>query len=364
LTITSQRAVSPLVRLGLLILLLYAFFVSISLMGASFKFFGKGFAEQLLATTASPFVGLFIGILSTSVVQSSSTTTSLTVGLVAAGGLDITHAIPIVMGANVGTSVTNTLVSVGHISRPIEFRRAFAAATVHDLFNLISVVIFFPLQLATNFLGHLAGFFAEIFGDIGGYKAVDPLKTAVKPAVELVQRLSGESGAIMLAVSIILLFTALRFIVVNLRALVIGKIKDFINDRLFKRASRAFLLGLVLTIMVQSSSITTSLVVPLAGAGVLTLLQIFPMTLGANVGTTITAMLASLVTGDPAAVTVAFAHLLFNICGIMMIWPFRRVPIFLAETLATWSFRSRVVPFLYILIVFFAIPLLLITLIE
>jgi len=331
-------------------------------MGASFKFFGKNFAETLLVTTSSPLVGLFIGILSTSIVQSSSTTTSITVGLVAAGGIDVMHAIPIIMGANIGTSVTNTLVSVGHISRPAEFRRAFAAATVHDFFNLISVLIMFPLQLTTNFLGRASSSLATQFASVGGLKLLNPLKTIVKPAVHGIEHATHESGTLMLIASLILLFLALRYIVVILRSLVIGKVETFFNETLFKNAARAMLLGLVLTVMVQSSSITTSLVVPLAGAGILTLRQVFPMTLGANVGTTVTAILASLVTSDPAAVTVAFAHLLFNVFGIIIIWPMRRVPLFLAETLAGWSIRSKIVPIVYILVIFYMIPLILISL--
>jgi sodium-dependent phosphate cotransporter len=89
-------------------------------------------------------------------------------------------------------------------------------------------------------------------------------------------------------------------------------------------------------------------------------MQIFPFTLGANVGTTITAMLASLVTGNPAAVTVAFAHLFFNMFGIVIIWPIRRVPIFLATKLAEWSIKSKMIPLAYVVIVFFLIPLILI----
>jgi sodium-dependent phosphate cotransporter len=347
-------------RLAFLLLLLYMFFVSISLMGASFKFFGKDFAEQLLSTTANPFVGLFIGVLATSLVQSSSTTTSMTVALVAGGALDVTRAIPIIMGANIGTSVTNTLVSVGHISRPDEFKRAFAAATVHDFFNLMAVVVLFPLQLATNFLGRAASFAATVLGEAGGMKFTSPLKAVVKPAVELIERLTQDNGAVMLIISVVLLFVALRYIVVTLKKLVIGKVEAFFNSRLFNNGWRAMLLGLVMTVAVQSSSITTSLAVPLAGAGILTLIQIFPFTLGANVGTTITAMLASLVTGNPAAVTVAFAHLFFNIFGILIIWPFKRIPIFLATTLAGWSLKSKLIPLAYVVIIFFVIPLILI----
>ncbi len=351
---------NPWTRLSLLLLLLYIFFVSITLMGASFKFFGKGFAETLLSTTANPFIGLFIGILATSLVQSSSTITSMVVVLVAGGALDVPNAIPIVIGSNIGTSVTNTLVSVGHISRPEEFKRAFAVATVHDFFNLLSVLVLFPLQLTTNVLGISSSYLGESFQQVGGMKLLNPLKLIVKPTVAAITDLAAKSGTMMLVIAIILLFVALRYIVVNLKQLVIGRVEQFFDTLLFKNSARAMLLGLVLTVMVQSSSITTSLVVPLAGAGILTLRQIFPMTLGANVGTTITALLAALVTGNPAAVTVAIAHLLFNVFGIVVIWPFRRIPLYLAETLAAWSIRYKLIPLAYVGLVFFLIPLVLI----
>lgn len=105
-------------RLAALLGLLYLFFISIGLIGDAFKLTGKGFAESLLQTTADPLVALFIGILATAVMQSSSTTTSIVVGMVGGGVLSVANAIPIIMGANIGTSVTNMLVSVGHIQRP------------------------------------------------------------------------------------------------------------------------------------------------------------------------------------------------------------------------------------------------------
>ena len=329
-------------------------------MGASFKFFGTDFAKKLLETTSDPFVGLFIGLLVTSVVQSSSTTTSMTVALVAGGGLEVSGAIPIIIGANIGTSVTATLVSLGHIGRTSEFKRAFAAATVHDFFNVLAVIVIFPLQLATNFLGRAASFLGEHFADAGGFKLFNPLQAIVKPAVKAITSLTGESGVLMLILSALLLFLALRYIVTNLKALVIGKVEAFFSSKLFKNAGSSFMLGLVLTIMVQSSSITTSLAVPLAGAGILTLVQIFPMTLGANVGTTITAILAAMVTGEVTAVTVAFAHLLFNISGILILWPARAVPLRLATMLAAAATRSKLIPLLFIVIVFFVIPMVII----
>jgi sodium-dependent phosphate cotransporter len=350
----------PIVRLFVLCVLLYAFFVSISLMGASFKFFGKGFAHQLLTTTSNPFTGLFIGILATSLVQSSSTITSMVVGLVAGGALTVTGAIPIVIGSNIGTTVTNILVSLGHISRPSEFRRAFAAATIHDFFNLISVIIIFPLQLTTNFLGKASSFLAVHFAESGGMKLLNPLKLIVSPAVKFITLATRESGVLMLIIAIILLLIALRYIVVNLRTLVIGRVEQFFDKTLFKNSFTAMMLGLGLTVMVQSSSITTSLTVPLAAARILTLRQIFPFALGANVGTTITAILASLVTNNAAAVTVAFAHLLFNVTGIIIIWPMRALPIYMAEKLAAASIKSRSIPIIYVLVAFFLIPIVLI----
>jgi solute carrier family 34 (sodium-dependent phosphate cotransporter) len=356
--------VPPFLRLLALLALLYIFFVSISLMGASFKFFGNDFAKQLLQTTSDPFVGLFIGLLATSIVQSSSTTTSMTVALVAGGGLEVTGAIPIIIGANIGTSVTATLVSLGHIGRTSEFRRAFAAATVHDFFNVLSVIIIFPLQLATNYLGRAAGFLGVHFADAGGFKLFNPLKTIVAPAVKAITSLSGENGVIILILSVLLLFFALRYLVINLKALVIGKVEAFFSSQLFKNAGRSFMLGLVLTVMVQSSSITTSLAVPLAGAGILTLVQIFPLTLGANVGTTITAILAAMVTGQVAAVTVAFAHLLFNISGILILWPLRAIPLGMARGMAGLAIRSKLIPIFFIIILFFIIPLLIIWIVR
>ena len=347
-------------RLALLLLLLYTFFISISLMGDSFKFFGRGFAEQLLMTTANPFVGLFIGILATSLVQSSSTTTSMTVALVAVGSLTVEGAIPIIIGANIGTSVTNSLVSLGHISRPNEFRRAFAAATVHDFFNVLAVLILFPLEMTTHFMARMAAFLGGRLAEVGGLSLANPVNLIVDPVTDVITAATGESGLFMLLISIVLLFVALRYIVVNLKVLVIGRVEAFFSTVLFKNALRAMSFGFVLTIIVQSSSITTSLAVPLAGAGLLTLRQIFPFTLGANLGTTITAMLAALVLGAEAAVTVAFVHVLFNVVGISVIWPFRGIPLALASTLADWSIRSRLIPLVYVVTVFFLLPIALI----
>ncbi len=348
--------------LGIL-LCLYLFIVGIGAMGYSFKLFGSEFSQEILTATDSPLVALFIGILATSLVQSSSTTTSLIVGMVAAGAISIQGAIPIVMGANIGTTITNTIVSVGHITRSVEFRRAFAAATVHDFFNFLAVLILLPLELTTGLLSRLAEQGALLFEGAGGMKLGNPLKAATAPAISVLGDVVGNHPALLLTVAVFLTFGMLTGLVKLLRSLVLKRLEALFDEHLFKTAGRAFSFGLILTVLVQSSSISTSLAIPLVGAGLLSLSQIFPYTLGANVGTTITANLAALSTGSLAAITVSFAHLLFNLMGIAIIWPVqrvRRLPIFLAERLADYSSRSRLLPLLYVLLVFFIAPLILI----
>ena len=351
-------------------ILLYLFLVSISLMGAAFKGFGKGFAENLIKTTSNPFVGLFIGILATSLVQSSSTTTSVVVGIVGAGGITVGNAIPIIMGANIGTTVTNTLVSLGHVNRRDEFRRAISAATVHDFFNLICVAIMFPLELATGFLEKSATLMSVWFTGAGGFKVVSPVKLVTKPAVHLIDEifvlLSGSafvSYICMLILSMIILFFALYFIVKVMKSLVINRAEIVLNNVISKSSLLGLFAGLFFTIIVQSSSITTSLLIPLVAAGILTVEAAFPITIGANIGTTTTAILASFATGNISAIIIAFAHFLFNMTGTLCIYPikfFRTVPINLAKAFGDLAAEKRRYAFFYVLGVFFIIPAMLI----
>jgi len=365
-------------KIAAIIAILYMFLISIGMIGAGFKGLGRGFAEQLMTGDAAPLIGLFIGILATSLIQSSSTTTSIVVGMVAAGtfGEDpvmaVATAVPYIMGANIGTSITNTIVSLGHIVNKNEFRRAFSASVVHDFFNVISVLILFPLQLYFGFISKTANWMASLFLGAGDFTFKSPIKLITKPAVTAIKDLFKSQDVInynwlLIVVALILLFISLKYLTVLIRSLVIEKLEAFFDSHIFKTALRAMFFGVFITILVQSSSITTSLVVPLAGAGILQLRQIFPYTLGANIGTTITALLASLVSGTHAPLAVAFGHLAFNIYGIALIWPIekiRNIPIIMAEWFADLAVRNRVIPILYIVVVFFLIPLSLIFIVR
>merc|ERR1719216_231058 len=97
-------------------------------------------------------------------VQSSSTSTSIIITMTAAGLMEVKNAIPMIMGANIGTSVTNTIVSVGQIGNKDEYRRAFAGATVHDCFNILTVLVLLPIEAVTGLLRHTAGGLVAAFG--------------------------------------------------------------------------------------------------------------------------------------------------------------------------------------------------------
>ncbi|NKB88875.1 MAG: hypothetical protein GKS06_11715 [Acidobacteria bacterium] len=352
-------------RALLLAALLLAFFVGLDLMGIAFKLMGRGFAETLLATTSNPFVGLFIGLLATSLIQSSSTTTSITVGLVAAGALTVEGAVPIIMGANIGTTVTNTIVSLGHMGRNDEFERAFAGATLHDFFNWMAVLILFPLQIATGFLSTWARAMEEVLEGSGGINLFNPLKAAVRPIAEGISDFAGSSGTLTLVIGIVMIIVALKVLVDVLRAGLGQATDQLIQQTLFRNSLTAIGVGAMVTVLVQSSSVTTSVLVPLVGAGVVTLEQMFPFTLGANIGTTVTAILAALATGEPAAITVALAHLMFNLIATLLIYgipQLRAIPLALARRLGALAARRRTLALIYVAVLFFGIPLLLLAL--
>lgn len=344
--------------------LLYLFVLAITMLGASFKLMGKEFAKSLFYATSNPVAGLAIGILATSIIQSSSTTTSIVVGLVGTGMLSFQAAIPMVMGANIGTSVTNTIVSLAHISRGDEFKRAFAGSTVHDFFNLCAVLVLLPLQMFYNIIGVSAHAMGSFVTGFGGLKYSSPLKAISKPVAKALIHFLGDNPWVSIVVAIVLLFIALRYIVKVLKSMVLSKVERFFQRYVFRTPALGFALGILVTVFVQSSSISTSVVVPLVGAGVITLAQIFPYTLGANIGTTVTSFLASFVIGTDEAVSVAFAHLIFNIYGISIFWPLKRIPIGLAERLSNLTQRFKLAPIVYIVVVFFVIPSLLLLLLD
>ncbi len=320
--------------------LLYLFFVSIELLSSAFKMAGGGFAEYLIERVSDPVAGLLLGFVATGIIQSSSTTTTIVVGLVAGQQLPIELAVPVIMGANIGTTTTNTLVSMGHVTRPTEFERAFAASTVHDFFNVLAAITILPIEIAFHPVERTARWLQGAFEGAGGMELASPLKAVVKPLTELV------TDAVPYTIPLTILalaglFLALQQMMKVMRGAILSRLESLFSRVLFRNDAASFGLGLVATASVQSSSATTSLIVPLAGTGVLNVRQIFPYTLGANVGTTVTALLASFSLASPAAVIVALAHLSFNLLGIAIYYPLKAIPIWLATKAGKVAARSK-----------------------
>jgi solute carrier family 34 (sodium-dependent phosphate cotransporter) len=363
------RPISPatLLRCLQVAILLYLFLTAINLLSGAFKLFGGGFSEALISGTSNPVMGLLIGLLATSLIQSSSSSSSIVVGLVAAGALTVRGAIPILMGANMGTTVTNTMVALTSRSRRGEFVRAFAGATMHDFFNLLTIIILFPLEQTTRFLENSATWLCDHLIGAQGLEFTSPVKVIVQPVeralthvlLDLLHLPPWAVGTILLAVALALIFLALSGLTRTLRQVVLDRAEGSLAGWVGRGGIGAMIVGLVLTVSVQSSSITTSLMIPLVGAGIVPLAGAFAVTLGANMGTTITALLASLA-GNAAAVTVALVHVLFNLTGILIIYPvpaIRRIPINMARTLAHRTAQRRVFALFYMVGVFFLLPL-------
>ncbi len=382
------------IRTVVLFLGIYIFLVSINLMGAGFKTMkgdSKGFTDYI----NDPISSFCVGLLITGIIQSSSGTTSILVALTAQGVIPPELAIPAIMGANVGTAVTAIIVSFGHVGRKEEFKRAFSGSLVHDYFNVLAVAILLPIEIAFHPIEYVARGMAGSFKGLGGVTFTSPLKTITEPVVEgfvwigdwleeksrslyvISDWLGDKSNAMegmlhwlymkgislewvdpnrvptvfLILVGVVILFSSMKLIVTCTRLFVDEYGEALVDKYLFKGPVQSFSLGLGLTALVQSSSITTSLIVPLTGAGVLKIRKILPYTIGANIGTTVTAIMAALAaaaaadaTDSSAPLILAFSHLAFNIFGGTIVYgikPLRELSVKLAEKSGEIAAESR-----------------------
>lgn len=347
--------------------LVYLLISAVGIIGSGFKMATGDHAKELFAFASNPFAGLVVGTVATALIQSSSTVTSIIVGLVA-GGLPVSIAVPMVMGANIGTSITNTIVSLGHVREKEEFKRAFSAATVHDFFNILSVVIFLPLEMAFGFLEKLGSWLSSLFygSADASIKSFNFVKAATAPVVDtfkgIAKSMSDElGGTLLVALGIICIFLSITLIGKLLRKLMVGKAREIMHTAIGRGPVAGIASGTVVTVLVQSSSTTTSLMVPLAGSGAFKIREIYPFTLGANIGTCVTAVLAATaVTGNAqAALQIAFIHLIYNVLGVLVIYglPFLRFfPVTAAEWLGAKAAENKTMALGYIVSVFFVVP--------
>lgn len=339
---------------------LLIFLFSLDLMIAALQHAGKSITDVIILATANPFAGLFIGLLFTAIIQSSSATTSMVVALVATGSISLQGAVPIIMGANVGTTITSTIVSLSFITKKKEFRRAVAAGTYHDFFNILTVVILFPLEYYFGFLSGLSQALANFFfvqPNTSASSNMSWFAGLFAPVIQwLVNNIPSSFWTVVIAIA--LLFGSIIFfrkIITNILGLTSpGRFQQFF----FKNTLKSFGWGLLTTAAIRSSTVTTSLVVPLVAKKVVKLKAATPFILGANIGTTITAFIASSFNSN-AAISIALAHFLFNLIGVLIFLPtpfVKDIPIRLANKLGRLTLRYRLVGFSYVLMTFFVVP--------
>ncbi|XP_059082835.1 sodium-dependent phosphate transport protein 2B-like [Tigriopus californicus] len=391
--------------------LLYLFICSLDLMSVSFRLI-VGKATGLLANVEAfnnPMICLMIGIIGTVAVQSSSTFTSIIISLSASAGLDVSQAVPMVMGANIGTSVTNTIVSLTQVADRNEFRRSFAAATVHDMFNWCAVIVLLslevichPLQLVAEGVAHgivpsnateikILKYITEPFTDLIVQIDSDVLNdwstNIENNATTLLEDCDAKDcfylfelfaslpdwalGLILVIASLIILVGSLMIMVKILNSLLQGAIavviKKVLNPRFESKVLNYLygylniVVGACLTFVVQSSSVFTSTLTPLVGIGLLEIETCYPLFLGSNIGTTSTGMLAALATSVnfDKAITVAFVHLFFNLMAIVLFYPipFTRIPIDLCKILGNTTAKYRWFAFVYLVGMFILLPI-------
>eukprot|EP00980_Cylindrotheca_fusiformis_P024273 scaffold11698_cov138-Cylindrotheca_fusiformis.AAC.6 len=407
----------------LVVFFLYFFLLGLDLLGDGAKTMGGCAAGELFGDDMNPIAGLMVGIVATVLLQSSSTTTSIVVSLVGAGTVSVNQGIYMVMGANIGTSVTNTIVAMGHLGDGDQLERAFAAATVHDMFNFLSVACLLPIEAVTGYLNHLTKACVSNFQSQEGEKWEGPVKKLVEPLAKKIINVNGDvakeiakgektcndyypidgklnctdpsdpltceaglltcdkkadppfcpaffdsqatesvdrtAGVCAFVIGLIILFICLFGLVKILQRMMMGASTRIIYKATNINGYAAMIIGAGITMLVQSSSITTSVLTPLVGVGALRLEQMLPLTLGANIGTTMTGLMAALL-GNADGMQVALAHLFFNITGIIIWYPLpfmRQVPLNAARALGRGTRLFRLFPIIYIVVAFAVIPL-------
>lgn len=348
--------------------MLYLLLLAVSMVGSGFKWATGDQAKVLFEFASHPIAGLMIGLVATALIQSSSTVTSIIVGLVA-GGLPVETAIPMIMGTNIGTTVTNTLVSLGHLRCKEEFKRAFASATIHDFFNLLAVAIFLPLEMAFGILDKISHWLVSPFlatGDMS-IKGLNFIKPITKPVVNMVKEPLGAfgdtiGGVLLIGIGIAIVFLAITAMGKLMKSLMVGRAREILKNAIGRGPIHGIFSGSIVTVLVQSSSTTTSLMVPLVGSGVLKVRDVYPFTLGANIGTCITALLAATaVSGEFAvfALQIALVHLVFNIMATVVIYgiPFlRELPVKGADFISDAAVKNKAIVAAYLVTVFVALP--------
>ncbi|XP_067279265.1 sodium-dependent phosphate transport protein 2A isoform X3 [Pseudorasbora parva] len=388
-------------KIPLLLLFLYMFICSLDILSSAFQLAGGKVAGDIFkdnAVFSNPVAGLVVGILVTVLVQSSSTSTSIVVSLVSSGLLDVGSAIPIIMGSNIGTSVTNTIVALMQAGEREEFKRAFAGATVHDCFNWLSVLVLLPLEAITGMMRLASEAVVESFNIVTGEDGPELLKVITEPLTNRIIQLDktvivgiATGQEVLRNKSLIKVWCQTRitiqenvsyvssenstvpttslhmnaekcahlFVETGLSDLAVGLI--LLSSSLLVLCTCLLLLVKLLNSLLQGQVAKAIQKILNTGIGVISIERAYPLTLGSNIGTTTTAILAALASpGDKlaAAFQVALCHFIFNILGILLWYPvpLSRLPIRMARFLGERTAKYRWFAVLYLILCFLLLP--------
>ena len=293
---------------------------------------GSGTVHRLFDLATNPVIGLLIGIVATATIQSSTTVTALTVAAVGTGSLQVAVALPIILGANVGTTLTSLIVSFGFVGSRARFQRAFSAASLHAAFNVVFVVIAFGLEMLFHPLRRLAELVSSsVLGDgPADTPTGDIILEAISPIIDTVGirgwlgELLGPRGASVVAIALgaLVIVVAVRVISRQLAVLTAATTRTLLERSSGASDALGLLSGALITMAVSASSVTVSSLLPFAATKSLRYREVLPVILGANVGTTLTALLTALaVPGSMGSIAVqaALIHVAFNVISALLV---------------------------------------------
>ncbi len=331
-------------------------------MASSVQQLGADAVETIVKATSNPFAGLFIGMLATAMMQSSSTTTAIAVTMVISGSLTLENSVPIVMGANIGTTITSLLVSLGFVNKKKEFKRAISAGSFHFFFNVLTVIVLFPLEYYYRFLSSLSQDVTGILISPTQGRTENGLPFTFSPLVwvsdHVVVWISNE--VISIVISLVLLLSSILLFRKLISDLLKAKSPEKFSRFFFVNRLKSFFWGLLTTAAIRSSTITTSVVVPIVAKKITTLQRAAPFIMGANVGTTITVFIAALLASNsPEGLKLAMVHFLFNAIGVLLFFPIPyllTIPLYCAQLLGSVTQKNRFAGFAFILVMFFILP--------
>jgi len=317
--------------------------------------------QNFLIHDMNPLKAIATGWFTTAIVQSSGAIGSITAAFTGNGILSLGTAVYILIGASLGTTITALLISIITISQKRkDFRHGFEIGLCYALYSALLVVIVFVLEFFFGAFSKTSLFLASIIGDkIPLNKVPNVIDIITSPILNVL--LEKTNNFIVFIFGFVILILALKYIGKSILEVFGGEenTRKFINKH-FDSKIKAYFIGAFLTAIIFSSSITISLLVPLAVARVINLKKAIPFILGADLGTTTDVLLASIIIGNENALATFVAFFLFGLLGAIIFLPntqfLYKITKYTSKRLIHISRKKA----LYFLLAFLTIPLLMI----